>query len=154
MEKELYFEDFAPGQQFTNGGYTISKEAAIAFATQYDPQPFHIDEEAAKQSIFGKLAVCGMQTAAVTMRLKMGSGIQNVAGGLVGLGMEQMRWPVPVFPGDTLRIVVSVTGARVSNSNPKNGVVRYKIETFNQNDALVMEIDTAVLVPRKENKGL
>lgn len=150
MEKELYFEDFAIDQQFTSGGYTISKERAIAFARDYDPQYFHIDEEAAKASIFGKLAVSGLLTASASMRLKIDSPLSRVAGGLVGLGMESIKWPVPVYPGDTLRIVITITGKRLSKSNPDKGVVYYRIDTFNQHDVLVMEMSTAVLVPRRE----
>ena len=147
MEKALYFDDFTIGQQFTNGGYTITKEQAIAFAKDFDPQYFHVDEEVAKKSMFGGLIVSGLHTAAVSMRLKIDSPLSKVAGGLVGMGMEKIRWPRPVFPGDTLRIVITITSKRLSKSNPSNGVVNYKIETFNQHNDLVMEMDTAVLVP-------
>ena len=147
MEKELYFEDFSKGQQFTGGGYTISQEQAITFARQFDPQYFHVDPIAAKKSMFGGLIVCGLHTASVSMRLKIDSPLSKVAGGLVGLGMESMKWPRAVFPGDCLRIVITITKKRLSKSNPKNGVVNYQMQTFNQRDELVMEMHTAVLVP-------
>jgi len=147
VEKILYYEDLIVGHTFTNGGYTIDKEHAIAFAKEYDPQYFHTDEKAAKKSIFGKLAVCGTQTVAISMHLKMGTDLAKVSGGLVGLGMESLKWPRPVYPGDTLRLVVTITKKRVSKTNPKQGVVYYGMQTFNQNDVLVMKLMTAVLVP-------
>src|SRR4051812_48271794 len=110
---DLYFEDFSIGQQFPNGSFTFDKEQAIAFAREYDPQYFHIDEEAAKKSFFGALVVSGWQTAAVTMRLKAGSDLRKVAGGLIGLGHESLKWPRSVYPGDTVRIVVTIVDKRV-----------------------------------------
>jgi acyl dehydratase len=153
VEKSLYFEDFTQGQQFTNGGYTVSKEQAIAFAKDFDPQYFHVDEEAAKSSIFRKLAVSGVHTAAISMRLKIDSPISKVKGGLVGLGFESLKWPMPVYPGDCLRIVITITAVRKSKSNPSNGVVSYRVETFNQDDKLVMQMETAVLVPCRQQSG-
>ena len=154
MEKALYFEDIAIGQQFTNGGYLITKEHAIAFARDFDPQYFHTDEDAAKHSVFGKLAASGLYTAAVSMRLKIDSPLSKVSGGLIGLGLESVKWPHPVYPQDTLRIVITITGKRLSKSSPTKGVVTYRVDTYNQHDALVMEMDTAVLVPcLNSNKG-
>lgn len=147
VEKSLYYEDFTVGQQFTGGGYAVTKDEAIAFASAFDPQFFHVDEEAAKGSIFGKLAVSGLHTAAISMRLKIDSPLSKVAGGLIGLGLESVKWPQPVYPGDTLRIVITITSKRLSQSNPSKGVVHYRIDTFNQHDSLVMKMDTAVLVP-------
>ena len=148
---ELYFEDLAPGQVFMHGGYTITKEHAIAFAKEYDPQYFHIDEEAAKDSMFGKLAVSGWQTAAISMRLKALSDLGKVHGGLIGAGLETVKWPRAVYPGDTLRAVIRILEKRLSKSRPAHGVVRYKMETFNQVDELVMEAVTSVLVARRGN---
>jgi acyl dehydratase len=150
-EKLLYFEDFSVGQRFTNGGYTISKEAAIAFAKQYDPQFLHTDEDAARKGFFGRLTVCGMHTMAITMRLKMTSDFAHVAGGLIGMGMEQMKWPRPVYPDDTLRIVITVTSVRLSKSKPGSGIVHYILETFNQKDEVVLELHTAVIMPCRKN---
>jgi len=148
-DSPLYYEDFALGRQFANGGYTISREQAIAFAREFDPQYFHVDEEAARSGPFGRLAVSGLHTAAASMRLKIGSPLSKVAGGLVGMGFESLKWPRPVYPGDTLRILVTITGMRVSQSNPGKGVVQYRLETFNQHDQPVLQMDTAVLVPRR-----
>lgn len=145
----LYFEDFHVGQTFERGGYTITKEAALAFAREFDPQYFHTDEEAAKKSLFKGLAVSGWHTASASMRLKIESDLHKVAGGLIGMGLEELRWPRPVYPGDTLRIVITILETRLSQSRPDRGVVRYKMDTFNQRSELVMETATAVIVPRR-----
>lgn len=150
MSAPLYYEDFEPGWQFTTRGYHLEKDDSIRFATAYDPQYFHIDEEKAKAGIWGELVASGWQTAAITMRLKTESPLRHVAGGLIGLGLESVRWPRPVFPGDTLHAVITVTEKRASTSKPGYGVVKYKVETFNQNHELVMEMITAVLMPRKQ----
>ena len=152
MSKEYYYEDFEAGQQFRSPrSYTIEKESAVAFAREYDPQSQHIDEQEAKDSIFGELVVSGWHTAAATMRLKTETELFKVANGLVGMGLENVRWPMPTRPGDTLRIVVTVMQKRLSNSRPDKGIVKYKVETFNQRDELVMEMKTAVLVPRRDH---
>lgn len=149
MTDPLYYEDLAIGQAFSSGSVTMRKDDAIGFASRYDPQYFHVDEAAAKEGIWGRLVVSGWHTAAVTMRLKAESGLGRVAGGLVGLGLESVKWPRPVFPGDTLSIIITITGKRLSKSKPTHGVVNYKVETFNQNRELVMEMLTAVWVPLK-----
>lgn len=149
MNDILYFEDFRANQTFEEGGYVITKEAAIAFAKEFDPQYFHVDEEAAKQSFFKALAVSGWHTAAASMHLKIKSPLGRVKGGLIGMGLEKLRWPRSVYPGDTLRIVITILETRPSQSRPQLGVVQYKVETYNQHNALVMDGETAVLVPRR-----
>ena len=98
-----YLEDFVIGQTFGSGQLLIEKERARAFALEFDPQPFHLDEEAAQRTIFGGLAASGWHTAAVTMRLLVESELRP-AGGIIGAGFDEFRWPQPVRPGDTLRI--------------------------------------------------
>ncbi len=150
MNKELYYEDFEIGQQFkSDRSHTITRDNAIAFARMYDPQLQHIDEEAAKNTLFGKLIVSGWQTAAVTMRLKTETELFHVANGLVGMGLESVRWPRPTFPGDSLRIMITVIDKRPSTSRPDKGIVKYKVETFNQRNEMAMEMETAVIVPRR-----
>jgi acyl dehydratase len=149
--KMLYFEDFAVGQQFDSDEFTIDKDYAIDFARQYDPQYFHTDERAAAKGIWGRLVVSGWQTAAITMKLKATTPLVNVTGGLIGLGIESIKWPRPVYPDDTLQALITVTETRPSKSKPDYGVVKYKVETFNQDDDLVMEMHTAVWVPRKKS---
>src|SRR5690606_36299938 len=100
---KLYFEDMTLDRRFKSGPYTMTLEEIKTFAGQYDPQPFHLDEEAAKKTCFGGRVASGWHTAAVTMRL-MASGEMQLAGGALGAGIEQLQWPKPVKPGDTLRI--------------------------------------------------
>src|SRR5579872_3085033 len=148
MSKAYYYEDFAVGQQFkSKRSYTIGKEDAIAFAREYDPQDIHIDEAKAKEGMFGGLVVSGWHTAAASMRLKTETELFKVAGGVVGLGLESVRWPRPTMPGDSLRIVITIVEKRLSNSRPGFGIVRYKVETLNQRDELVMDMLTAVIIP-------
>lgn len=151
MAQELYYEDFAAGQQFrSRRSFTLTKDDIIAFAKVYDPQPQHIDEEGAKNSVFGELVASGWHTAATTMRLKAETDLVRVAGGLVGLGLDKVRWPRPTMPGDSLSILVTVLEKRVSGSQPGKGIVRYKVETLNQKGELAMEMLTAVIVPIRD----
>src|SRR5271168_3090732 len=109
---EQYFEDFAVGQVFKPSvRVRVAKDEIIAFAKKFDPQFFHLDEEAARKSIFGRLVASGWHTAAMTMSLVARNEYRS-AGGTVGLGFEEMRWPVPVFPGDELRIETEVLEMR------------------------------------------
>jgi acyl dehydratase len=151
VEKELYYEDFAAGQQFrSRRSFTLTKDDIIAFARLYDPQPQHTSEEEAKSSVFGELVASGWHTAATTMRLKAETDLVRVAGGLVGLGLDKVRWPRPTMPGDSLSILVTVLEKRVSESLPGKGIVRYKVETLNQKGELAMEMLTAVIVPIRD----
>jgi len=147
--RERYFEDFAAGQTF-HGGPTapLTAEQIKAFAGQFDPQPFHLDEEAAKRSIFKGLAASGWHTAALTMRLFVESDVQPV-GGYVGMGGEELRWPRPTRPGDTLRVEIQVRETRASKSRPEAGIVKLQITTFNQNDEVVQIARPVMLVPKR-----
>lgn len=147
MKKELYFENFAVGDVIRSETYTIDKEHALAFAQEYDPQAQHIDEVGAAGTLFGGLIVSGWQTAAISMRLKMTSAFAQTPEGIVGVGLESVRWPHPVYPGDQLHIAITILEMRTSASRPDRGVVKYKLETFNQNDVQVMEMVTTVLMP-------
>ncbi|HEY3653687.1 MAG TPA: MaoC/PaaZ C-terminal domain-containing protein [Steroidobacteraceae bacterium] len=102
-----YLEYFAVGQTFGSGRLRIDKERIFAFAAEFDPQPFHLDEAAARHSIFGGLAASGWHTAAVTMRMLLESELKP-AGGIIGAGLDECRWPRPVRPGDELRIEWSI----------------------------------------------
>jgi acyl dehydratase len=144
----LYFEDFAAGQTFRSGAVTVDLEEVKAFAARYDPQPFHLDERAAAGSLFGALVASGWQTAALTMRLLV-DGELRVAGGLIGRGVEGLKWPRPVRPGDTLRVESEVLEVRPSSSKPDRGLVRVKSTTFNQHGEPVMEQVAALIVPRR-----
>jgi acyl dehydratase len=146
---EQYFEDFAVGQVFKpNGRVRVDKEDIIAFARKFDPQPFHLDEEAARHSIFGRLVASGWHTAAMTMSLIARSEYRP-AGGTIGLGFESLRWPIPVLPGDELRIESEVLEMRPSRSRPDRGLLKMRTQTFNQNDELVQELVANGMVPRR-----
>ncbi len=147
--RERYFEDFTVGQTFHSGPTApLTPEQIKAFAGQFDPQPFHLDEEAAKRSIFKGLAASGWHTAALTMRLFVESDVQPV-GGYVGAGGEELRWPRPTRPGDTLRVEIQVTETRASRSRPELGIVKLQITTFNQNDEVVQIAKPVMMVPRR-----
>src|SRR5690348_9504393 len=112
----LYLEDFHVGRRFTSGSYAMTVDDIKAFARQFDPQPFHLDEEAAKASLFGGLVASGWHTAAISMRLQVESGLP-IAGGMIGIGGE-MSWPQPTRPGDILTVVSEVEEVTPSRSRP------------------------------------
>src|SRR6201997_5124369 len=128
-----YLEDFAVGQVFKSGRKRVGKDEIFAFAREYDPQPYHLDEEAAKKSPFKGLAASGWHTAAITMRLLV-DGEFKPAGGILGLGFDQLSWPRPVRPGDELRVTSEVLQLRPSKSRPDRGLIRVQNTTINQND--------------------
>jgi acyl dehydratase len=146
---ERYFEDFAVGQLFKPSvRVRIEKEDIIAFAQKYDPQPFHLDEEAARHSMFGRLVASGWHTAAVTMSL-IARADYRAAGGTVGLGFDSLRWPMPVLPGDELHIVSEILEVRPSRSRPDRGLVKIRTRTLNQNGEMVQEVIGNAMVPRR-----
>ncbi len=143
-----YLEDLAPGQRFGSGRLTVTEADIIAFATTFDPQPFHLDEAAARGTIFRGLAASGWHTAALTMRLLVDSEFRP-AGGIIGAGMDELRWPRPVRPGDTLRVEVEVLETRPSRSRPDQGLVKTRTTTLNQRDEPVQVLVANLLVPRR-----
>jgi len=146
---EHYLEDFAVGQTFSSGELCIDKERAKAFAAEFDPQPFHLDEEAARNTIFGGLAASGWHTAAVTMRLLVDSEFRP-AGGIVGAGFDELRWPRPVRPGDVLHVESEVLEVRPSKSRPKHGLIKVRAATLNQNGEAVQVFVGNLVVPSRE----
>ena len=146
---ELYLEDLAVGQKFGSGRARVDAEAIKAFAAEFDPQPFHLDEEAANRSFFRGLAASGWHTAALTMRLLV-TGEFKPAGGLVGASNE-ISWTRPVRPGDVLRVESEVLEVRPSKSRPEQGVVRMRTTTLNQNDEPVQVLVANLVVPRRTN---
>ena len=146
---ERYFEDFVVGQVHKpSGRVRVEKDEIIAFAKQFDPQPFHLDEDAARKSIFGRLVASGWHTAALTMRLIAGSEYR-AATGTIGLGFEGLRWPIPVHPGDELRIESEVLEMRTSKSRPDRGLLKIRTRTFNQDGEVVQELIANAMVPRR-----
>ncbi len=144
----LYLDDLEVGQRFRSGVVTVTAESIKAFAAEFDPQPFHLDEGAAAESFFGGLVASGWQTACLTMRLLV-NGELKIAGGLIGAGVDEMRWPRPVRPGDTLQAESEVIEVRVSEKRPDRGVVRMKTTTVNQESQPVMEQVARLIVPRR-----
>ena len=145
---ERYLEDFAVGQTYGSGRLRIDKERIKAFAAEFDPQPFHLDEEAARDTIFRGLAASGWHTAALTMRLLVESELRP-AGGIVGAGFDEFRWPRPVRPGDELRVESEVLEVRPSKSRPEQGLIKVKTTTLNQNDEAVQISVGNLIVPRR-----
>ncbi|MCW1931995.1 MaoC family dehydratase [Pararhodobacter zhoushanensis] len=129
----LYLEDFAPGQTYGSGRLTVTEADVIRFAKEFDPQPFHLDAEAAKDTLFRGLAASGWHTAAMTMKLLQG-GELTPAGGIIGAGFEELSWPRPVRPGDVLRVHSEILEVRASQSRPTQGVIKVRGTTINQDD--------------------
>jgi len=146
----LYLEDLHVGQKFTSGTYRMDENRIKAFAAEFDPQPFHLDDAAARQSVFRGLAASGWHTAAATMRLLVTSGLP-FAGGLVGLGCE-VTWARPTRPGDTLRVDSEILAIVPSRSKPNQGVVTVRCITVNQNGDEVQAMTTKILVFKRDGE--
>ena len=148
MPNELYFEDFYVGQKFDSiGTARVTAQEIKEFGQKYDPQPFHLDEAAGENSFFKGLAASGWLTAAIVMRLRVQS--ITVAGGMIGAGVEEMRWTEPVRPGDTIRTEIEVLGVRHSTSRPDYGIVRTRTLALNQRNQVVMRSTVNFLAPVK-----
>jgi acyl dehydratase len=145
-DKPLYLEDLQPGQRFYSRAIGISAAEIIAFATQFDPQPFHLDAQAATSSIFQGLVASGWHTAALTMRLLVDGGLP-IAGGAIGTGGE-ISWPRPTRPGDTLSVESEILEIRPSRSKPDRGIVTAKCETRNQHGEIVQSLTCRLVVRR------
>jgi acyl dehydratase len=145
-----YLEDFAVGQTFGSRRLRVDKEQIKAFAAEFDPQPFHLDEEVARDTIFRGLAASGWHTAALTMRLLVESGI-NLAGGIVAAGVVESRWPLPVRPGDELRVESEVLEVRPSQSRPNRGMIKMRTKTLNQNGEAVLVFVANLIALRRDS---
>ena len=143
----IYLDDIAVGQKFMTGSATLTAAEIKAFAAKFDPQPFHLDEEAARASMFGRLAASGWHTGSLSMRLLV-EGELSIAGGLIGLGGE-LTWPRATYAGDTIRVETEVLDVRVSASKPDRGIVTVRNTTLNQNDEVVQLAVVKMLVPRR-----
>jgi acyl dehydratase len=146
MAGEMYFEDFYIGQKIHSAGsIRVSAEEIKEFAQKYDPQPFHLDEAAGEASFFKGLAASGWLTAAIVMRLRVES--IRVFGGMIGAGVEEMRWTLPVRPNDTIRTEIEVVGVRHSASRKDYGVVRTRTLAYNQSEEVVLRSTVNFLAP-------
>ncbi len=137
--KERYFEDYTVGETAEFGDYPITEDEIIDFAKRYDPQPFHIDRQAATQTIYGGLIASGWMTASVMMRMLVDHFVSPVSS-MGSPGIDELRWQRPVRPGDRLHVRVTVLETRRSGSKPDRGVVKVHQEAINQNGEVVMSI--------------
>lgn len=140
-----YLDDIAVGDRFESATHRMDTDAIVAFARQFDPQPFHLGEEQAAGSFFGRLVASGWHTASVTMRLIVET--HPFVGGVVGAG-GTLTWPRPTYPGDTLRVVAEVIEVRPSRTRPERGMVAVRALTLNQHDEVVQDMTTQLVVPR------
>ena len=145
-------EDFSVGDRFPTGSITVTEDEIIAFGRQFDPQEFHLDPMAAKDTFFGELVASGWHTAAMTMRLMVDSGFTGSTP-LIGLGVELLNWPRAVRPGDTLSASVEILEIRPSRSNPARGSIRTRTTTVNQDGETVYQMTSTVLMPRRAPAG-
>lgn len=143
-----YFEDFKVGDSFNGGSIDVSQDMIIRFAREFDPQPFHLDPQAARQTMFGELVASGWHTAAMTMGLFATSEIE-IANGVIGGGVDQMSWPRPVRPGDRLTVRSEVLEVRPSKSKPDRGMLKVRVDTLNQDGAVVQSFVGNLVVLRR-----
>jgi acyl dehydratase len=141
----LYLDDLRVGQRFVSGTHQIDEGQIRAFAGQFDPQPFHLDAEAAQATLFGGLVASGWHTAAITMRLLVESGL-TIAGGIIGAGGE-ITWPNPTRPGDVLQVESEILELRPSRSRPDRGTATVRSETRNQRGEVVQVLVATLVVP-------
>jgi acyl dehydratase len=145
---ELYLEDLHVGDRFHSDAIEVTREDIIAFAREFDPQPFHLEEKAAERSVFKELVASGWHTAAMSMKLFVTGGLK-LAGGSVGLGVDELRWPQPVRPGDILRLETEILDMRSSKSKPDRGIIRIRNVTTNQRGEIVQIFMAFVMVRRR-----
>ncbi|MBV8032754.1 MAG: MaoC family dehydratase [Betaproteobacteria bacterium] len=147
-----YLEDFEAGQTFTSGTLRVDEARIKSFAAEFDPQPFHLDDAAARATIFRGLAASGWHTAAMTMKLLVESELEP-AGGIVGAGFDEFRWPKPVRPGDVLTLKIEVLEVRPSKSRPEQGMIKVRTTTLNQDGEPVQINVGNLVVPRRLAKA-
>ena len=147
MAGTLYLEDLSPGDRFTSGEHALDAAQIVEFAQRFDPQPFHLDEEAAKGTFFKGLAASGWHTASITMRLLVQSGLP-LADGVIGSGGE-IQWPRPTRPGDVLYVESEVLEVTPSRSRPERGMVVVRSETRNQHGEVLQRLTTRLVVSRR-----
>ncbi|HUL05866.1 MAG TPA: MaoC family dehydratase [Candidatus Acidoferrum sp.] len=146
-ETLLYFDDLQVGQRFVSGSHELDATQIKTFARQFDPQPFHLDEETAKDTLFAGLAASGWHTAALTMRL-MAEGGHPIAGGLIGASAE-ISWPQPTRPGDILQVESEILEKVPSRSRPDRGMATMRSETRNQRGEVLQILTAKIVVPRR-----
>ena len=148
-----YFEDLEVGQKSSFGSYPVTREEVLEFARKYDPQPFHLSDEAAAQTYFGRLAASGWHTCAMTMAMLVENLTTGAQAGLGSPGVDELRWLRPVYPGDTLRVESEIVAVTPSRSKPQIGSFRSQVTVFNQDDAPVLRFISIVLIKRRPAGG-
>ena len=148
-----YYEDIAVGTKRSFGHYEVTREEVMEFASKYDPQPFHLDDEAAAQTHFGRLSASGWHTCAMTMAMLVENMKSERSASLGSPGVDQLRWKKPVYPGDTLRCETEVIEKRRSTSRPEMGIFKSRSRTFNQHDEVVLEMISNGLIRTRDPKG-
>ncbi len=141
-----YLEDMKIGQKSSFGSYRVTREEVIDFARKFDPQPFHLDDEAAAKTHFGRLSASGWHTAAMTMAMLVENLTKEKQAGLGSPGLDELRWLKPVYPGDTLRVETELTDVRPSRSRPEMGSIHSDLTVFNQDNVAVMTMKSIGLV--------
>jgi acyl dehydratase len=145
---ELYLEDLKIGDRFGSDTIEVTEQGIFDFARQFDPQPFHLDCDAARQSIFKELTASGWHTAAMSMRLFV-TGEFKPVGGSIGLAVDELRWPQPVRPGDILKLETEILDVRKSKSKPDRGIIRIRNVTTNQRGEIVQTFMAFVMIRRR-----
>ncbi len=145
-----YFEDIAVGTKARFGDYAVTRDEVVAFAEKYDPQPFHLSDEAAAQTHFGRLSASGWHTCAMTMAMLVAHLTANEQAGLGSPGIDELRWLKPVYPGDRLRCETEVLEKRRSASRPEMGIFKSRMSVFNQDDVMVMTFVSNGLVETRD----
>ena len=145
----IFYEDLHIGTVRKFGRYEVSRDEVLEFAAKYDPQPFHLDDEAAAQTHFGRLSASGWHTCAMTMRMMVEDITDNQSASLGSPGIDQLRWTKPVYPGDTLRCETELIEKRRSASRPEMGIFKSQVRTFNQNDEVICTMRSMWMLRRR-----
>ena len=145
----MYFEDLEPGTTASFGQYEVTREEVIEFASKYDPQPFHLSDEAAAQTHFGRISASGWHTCAMVMRMMIDNITERRQAGLGSPGLDELRWLKPVYPGDTLRVETMLIDKTPSRSRPEMGSFRSEVKVFNQDNLMVATMKSIGLIRRR-----
>jgi acyl dehydratase len=145
----IYFEDVVVGAKASFGRYQVTREEVVDFASRYDPQPFHLSDEAAAKTYFGRLSASGWHTCAMTMAMLVENMKEHEQAGLGSPGVDEIRWLKPVYPGDTLRCETEVVETRPSQSRPEMGSFKSRVTVFNQHDEPVLRMTSIGLIRRR-----
>ena len=145
----IYFEDLEPGATASFGCYEVTREEVIEFASKYDPQPFHLSDEAAATTHFGRISASGWHTCAMVMRMMVDNITERRQAGLGSPGLDELRWLKPVYPGDTLRVETTLLDKTPSRSRPEMGSFRSAVKVFNQDEAVVATMKSIGLIRRR-----